>query len=143
MVGLRTYPGLRKDEDFLCKNYSATGSVSVFVNTCFFIRTSKFCRGSLFRLISFLFLWAIWNEKSKQTDKALKNNADRLCFEEIPVHLSQTTDHCAFCPLLQSSLTGCRAEANFLLPNYFTRFSKVLTRNIYTFFSLSLFLNCS
>ena len=65
-------------------------------------------------------------------------------FEEISVHLSKITNHCAFCPLLQPSPTG--SEVNFLLPNDFTRFSKVSTKNIFTFFfnlSLSLFLNCS
>ena len=46
----------------------------------------------------------------------------------LHVHLS---DHCAYCPLavlahrLQSSI--------LLLPNNFTRFSKVSTRNIFTF----------
>ena len=34
----------------------------------------------------------IWNdEKSKQKDKALKNNADRLYFEEISVHIRLLT----------------------------------------------------
>ena len=35
-------------------------------------------------ICSALFLWAVWNnDKSKQKDKALKNNTDRFYFEEI------------------------------------------------------------
>ena len=34
----------------------------------------------------------VWNEKSKQKDKALKNNADHLYFEEIPVDLSKNSE---------------------------------------------------
>ena len=67
-----------------------------------------------------------------ENKKALKNNGYRLYFE-ISVHLSKITDHCVFCPFLQFSPTGCRGQFS-LLPNDFTRFSKVLTRNIFTFF---------
>ena len=80
------------------------------------------------------------DEKSKQKDKALKNNTDRLYFEEISVHLSKITDHCAFCPLSQS-LPNRLQMSIFLLPNDFTRFGKVSTRNISTV--LKLFLNFS
>ena len=80
----------------------------------FFIRISKFFRGSLFLIFwlfqpqfdlnLFLFLWVVWNdEKSKQKDKALRNNtADRLYFE-ISVHLSNKWEmvllcfYCAHC----------------------------------------------
>ena len=71
--------------------------------TLFFTKISKFCRGSLFLIFwllqprfdlnLFLFLWAVWTDEiSKQKDKALKNNADRLYFdhEEISVHLLKT-----------------------------------------------------
>ena len=35
----------------------------------------------------------VWNdEKLQQKDKALKNNADRLYFEEISVHLSKINE---------------------------------------------------
>ena len=52
------------------------------------------------------------------------------------------SDHCAFCPPSQSSPTSCRGQF-FLLLSDFTRFSKVSTGNVFTFFrrlSLSQFL---
>ena len=59
-----------------------------------------------FVLNLFLFLWAVWNyEKSRQKDKALnnnQNNADRLYFEEISVHLSKITDQCENACLFQT-----------------------------------------
>ena len=107
-----------------------------------FIRTSKFCRGSLFLIFwllqplfflnRFLFLWAVWNgEKSKQKDKALKNNVDRLCFEEISAHYLRLLLTVHF--VLSRSPRPQAAEINFFVDQC-TRFSKVSTRNIFTFF---------
>ena len=91
--------------------------------TLFFIRTSKFCRGSSFLIFwllqpqfvlnLFLFPWAALNDdKSNKKNKESKKNADRLYYKEIVVHLSKskTTNQCVFCPLSQSSPTGCRGQ---------------------------------
>ena len=89
----------------------------------FFIRTSKFCRGSLF-LIFWLFqpqfvfnfvlisVVGLNDKKSKPKDKALKNNADSLYFEEISVHLSKITAWPLYfaCRLSKSSSTGCEDQ---------------------------------
>ena len=116
----------------------------VQVHAFFLIRTSNFCQGSLFIIFwlfqpqfvlnLFLFLWAVWNDKkSKQKDKALKNNTDCLYFEEISVHLSKITDHCVFCPLSQFCCCQTILQDSFHLKTFLVFFS----------LSLILFLNCS
>ena len=119
----------------------------------FFIRTSKFCQGSLFVLNFwllqpkfilnlFLFLWAVWNdEKSKQKDKALKSNADRLYFQEIsdiyPRSLTAVHFVPVLAPRLQRSIFFCCPTILYDSVNF--------NWNIFIFssLSLSLFLNCS
>ena len=113
--------------------------------TLFFIRTSKFCRSSLFLIFWLLQPQFVLNfvlisvsglkwEIKKTKDKALKNNADRLYFEEISVYLSKIT---VLAHWLQKSMFCCPTILQDSVKFQLETFSD------FSSFSLSLFLNCS
>ena len=90
--------------------------------TLFFIRTSKFCRASLFLIfgdfsLNLFLICSYFCERVKMMRNQKKKTKTRhwksiLIVRNLKryLHLSKITDLCAFCPLSPSSPTGCRGH---------------------------------
>ena len=84
----------------------------------------------LFKNINFVFISVSGLKSEIKTKRQdIKNNADRLYFKEISVHLSKIIDHCAFCPLSQSSPLIVGGTFNITWDNsrYNTKWETVLS----------------
>ena len=129
---------------FVWDEYQFTIKPNGMHYTLFFIRTTKFCPGSLFLIFWLLQPQFVLNfVLISVSGLKWEINTDRLYFKQI---CSFIQDYLPLCILSSLAVLAHRLQRlNFLLPNDFIRFSEVSTWNIFTFFSLTLsfFLNCS
>ena len=122
----------------LSKNFN----IWICIYTLFVLRTSKFCRDSLFLIFWLLQPQFVLNfvlisvSGLKWEIKTKRQGIEKQCWSIVwgDLYIYPRFWSLCFCPLYYSLFTDCRSRSLFLLPNDFTRFSKVSTRNIFTLF---------